>query len=326
MALKRRRTKAARLVWLGIVLAILLGPLMIPVTSSGVLTHTEAAGKDGTFFKWQGIDIHYRLTPATASCLAPGNLIVLIHGFGASTFSWLPVETKFSPCDEVISYDRPAFGFTERPLSWKGVNPYSSEAQELILREFISVFANGRDVVLVGHSAGGTIAAQFALDNPELVHKLVLESPAILNGTPGAGLAWLTYVPQINHLGPRLVSSIASSGMQILYDSYHDRKLLTEETIAAYRLPLKIKNWEFAFWEFSRADKSNNVANRLSEFEMPVLLITGDDDRIVQTQLTRELAKLMPAATYVEVKNVGHLLHEERPEVFLEEVAAFIAD
>ena len=324
MALKLRRTEATRLVWLGIVLAALLGPLMIPVTSSGFLTHTEVAGKDGTFFKWQGIDIHYRLTAATASCLAPGNLIVLIHGFGASTFSWLPVETKFSPCDSVISYDRPAFGLTERPLSWSGLNPYSMKAQQSILGEVVKQFANDRPVKLIGHSAGGQVAAQFALDNPTLVSALVLEAPAILNSTPGADLAWLTYIPQLNHLGPLLVSSIASSGMDLLTESYHDQNKLSAEIIAGYRLPLTVKNWEFAFWEFSRADRSSDVAARLNEFQMPVMIITGDDDRVVETALTRKLAAKMPQARFVEVANSGHLIHEEDPEEFLAPVLAFL--
>lgn len=324
MARKPKNPQPRKLILLGIVLAVLLGPLMVPVNTSGKVTHTEAAGPTGTFFKWQGIDIHYKLTKASASCLVPGNLVVLIHGFGASTFSWLPVETKFSPCDQVISYDRPAFGLTERTLIWAGLNPYSMKAQQSILGELISKFADGRPATLVGHSAGGQVAAQFALDNPKLVRNLVLEAPAILNGTPGASTAWLTYIPQLNHLGPMIVSSIASSGMDLLSDSFHDKSKLTDEIIAGYRVPLTIKNWEFAFWEFSRADRSTNVASRLSEFQMPVLIITGDDDRVVETSLTRKLAAKMPQAEFIVISDSGHLLHEEDPEEFMAAVLPFV--
>lgn len=319
-------SKRWHLIVLGIVLLILLGPLMVPVTTNGQVSNREAAGEGAKFIEVSGVEVHYVQSPPKANCESDSKLVVLIHGFGASTQSWQAVQNDFSPCDEVISYDRPAFGFTERPLSWQGLNPYSNAAQQQMLKAIITVFAKGRDVVLVGHSAGGSIAAQFALDNADLVQKLVLESPAILNGSPAAGLVWLTYLPQLNHLGPLLVSSIASSGMQILYDSYHDRKLLTDKTIDAYRLPLTIENWEFAFWEFTRADKSSNVADQLKDFEMPVLLLTGDDDRIVETELTRKLAKLIPEAQYVEVANVGHLVHEEQPDIFLEVVQSFIAD
>ena len=324
MTKRPKNPQRRKMILLGLVLAILLGPLMVPVTTSGAVTHKQAAGPTGTFFKWQGIDIHYKLTPATASCLPPGNLVVLIHGFGASTFSWLPVETKFSPCDDVIAYDRPAFGLTERKLTWSGLNPYSMKAQQSILSELVSTFANGRPVKLVGHSAGGQVAAQFALDNPNLVRSLVLEAPAILNPTPGADTAWLTYMPQLNHLGPLLVSSIASSGMNLLSESYHDKSKLTDEIIAGYRVPLTIEHWEFAFWEFSRADRSTNVASRLSEFAMPVLIITGDDDRVVETALTRKLAAKMPAAEFVVVADSGHLLHEEDPEEFMAVVLPFL--
>lgn len=324
MTRKPKNRERRKLIWLGIVLAVLLGPLMVPVSTSGAVTHKEAAGPDGTFFEWQGIDIHYRLTSAKANCPTPSNLVVLIHGFGASTFSWQPVEDKFSPCDDVISYDRPAFGLTERTLSWKGLNPYSMAAQQSMLSELISKFANGRKAVLVGHSAGGQVAAKFALDNPQLVSKLVLEAPAILNSAPGSNLAWITYVPQLNHIGPLLVSSIASSGMELLERSYHDKTKLTDAVIAGYRVPLTIKNWEFAFWEFSRAERSTDVASRLTEFEMPVLIITGDDDRVVETALTRELAAKMPTAEFVVISNSGHLPHEETTAEFMAAVLPFV--
>jgi pimeloyl-ACP methyl ester carboxylesterase len=324
MARKPKNPERRKMIWLGVVLAILLGPLMVPVSSSGSITHKEAAGPNGTFFEWQGIDIHYRLTSAQANCPAPSNLVVLIHGFGASTFSWLPVEDKFSPCDDVISYDRPAFGLTERKLSWDGLNPYSMAAQQSILSELIAKFANGRPAILVGHSAGGVIASQFALDNPDQVSKLVLEAPAILNSAPGADSSWFTYIPQLNHIGPLIVSSIASSGMDLLNESYHDTSKLTDDIIAGYRVPLTIQNWEFAFWEFSRADRVNNVASRLTEFKMPVLIVTGDDDRVVETALSRELATKMPSAEFVVISNSGHLPHEETTEEFMSAVRKFI--
>ena len=324
MARKPKNPERRKMIWLGVVLAILLGPLMVPVSTSGSITHKEAAGPNGTFFEWQGIDIHYRLTSAQANCPAPSNLVVLIHGFGASTFSWLPVEDKFSPCDDVIAYDRPAFGLTERKLSWDGLNPYSMAAQQSILTELIAKFANGRPTILVGHSAGGVIASQFALDNPDQVSKLVLEAPAILNSTPGADSSWFTYIPQLNHIGPLIVSSIASSGMDLLNESYHDTSKLTDDIIAGYRVPLTIQNWEFAFWEFSRADRLNNVASRLTEFKMPVLIVTGDDDRVVETALSRELATKMPSAEFVVISNSGHLPHEETTEEFMSAVRKFI--
>ena len=48
---------------------------------------------------------------------------ILLHGFGASTFSWREVMAPLAEAGQVIAYDRPGFGLTERPLTWEGVNP-----------------------------------------------------------------------------------------------------------------------------------------------------------------------------------------------------------
>jgi pimeloyl-ACP methyl ester carboxylesterase len=112
--------------------------------------------------------------------------------------------------------------------------------------------------------------------------------------------------------------------MDLLSESYHDKNKLTDDIVAGYRVPLTIKNWEFAFWEFSRADRSTNVAARLDEFQMPVMIITGDDDRVVETALTRELAAKMPLAEFVVISDSGHLLHEEDADEFMAAVLPFI--
>jgi pimeloyl-ACP methyl ester carboxylesterase len=57
---------------------------------------------------------------------------------------------------------------------------------------------------------------------------------------------------------------------------------------------------------------------------MPVLLITGDDDTVVETALTEKLATKMPKAKLVVVPSAGHLLHEEKPAVFVDAVRAEI--
>ena len=324
MARKTKNPQRRKMIWLGVLFAILIGPLLVPVNTSGTIAYKDAAGSNATFFKSMGIDIHYVQTPVHAQCIVPGKLIVLIHGFGASTFSWQPVQQSFSPCDTVLAYDRPAFGFTERPLSWKGTNPYSMAGQMQILNDIIDHFGGGKQAVLIGHSAGGQIAANYALLHPFKVSKLILESPAILNPTPGAGLAWLTYIPEINQIGPALVAGIATSGDDLLRESYHDVNKMTQATYDGYHAPLKIKNWEFAFWEFSRADKSNEIVEELDDFKMPVLLITGDDDRVVLTSLTKHLAKMTPKAKLVVIANAGHLLHEEDPKAFMQAVGEFI--
>jgi pimeloyl-ACP methyl ester carboxylesterase len=297
---------------------ILVVPFLIPVQTTGTATYKEVAGEGATFASAQGIEIYYEKTDFVCQegkdCSNPP-VIFLMHGFGANTFSFREVTEPLSQLGDVIAYDRPGFGLSERPTSWEGENPYGSIGQDLILDELITEFASGRDVILVGHSAGGTLAAQYVVDNKDAVQGLILISPAILStgGSP-SWLNWVFSIPQLDHLGPLLVSSIASSGMDLLNESWYNKDLITEEVKAGYREPLSVIGWEEGFWEFNRAPRAFDVKDRLDEITVPTLLITGDTDTVVATADTVKLAEMIKDSVLFVIPKSGHLAQEETPE------------
>jgi pimeloyl-ACP methyl ester carboxylesterase len=296
---------------------ILVVPFLIPVQTTGTATYKEVAGEGATFASAQGIDIYYEKTDFVCQegkdCSNPP-VILLLHGFGANTFSYREVVEPLSQLGDVIAYDRPGFGLSERPTSWEGENPYGSIGQDLIIDELIAQFAPGRDVILVGHSAGGTLAAQYVVDNKDAIQGLILISPAILStgGSP-SWLNWVFSIPQLDHLGPLLVSSIASSGMDLLDESWYNKDLITEEVKAGYREPLSVIGWEEGFWEFNRAPRAFDVKDRLDEITVPTLLITGDTDTVVATADTEALASMIKDSVLFVIPQSGHLAQEETP-------------
>jgi pimeloyl-ACP methyl ester carboxylesterase len=302
-----------------VVLALLLiVPFLIPVETSGTKTYKEVAGEGATFATAQGIEIFYENTEFVCQegkdCSNPP-VIFLMHGFGANTFSFREVIEPLSELGDVIAYDRPGFGLTQRPTSWEGENPYGSVGQDLILDELIEQFATGRDVILVGHSAGGTLAAQYVVDNKDAIQGLILISPAILTtGGSASWLNWIFSIPQLDHLGPLLVSSIASSGMDLLNESWFNPALITAEVTAGYREPLSVIGWEQGFWEFNRAPRAFDVKDRLDEINVPTLLITGDTDTVVATKDTEALATMIESSVLFVIPQSGHLAQEETPE------------
>jgi pimeloyl-ACP methyl ester carboxylesterase len=249
----KKALKILSRVLLGLLVAALIVPFLIPVETSGTKTYQEAAGSGASFAKALGVDVFTDVTEfdclQDSDCENPP-VFILLHGFGANTFSYRFVTEPLSAYGDVIAYDRPGFGFTQRPSSWEGENPYGSAGNDLILDELIAGYASNREVFLVGHSAGGTQAAQYVVDNPGAVTGLILISPAILTtgGSP-SGFNWIFSIPQLDHLGPLLVSSIASSGMDLLDRSWFDKSKITDVIKAGYRAPLEIIGWEEGFWE-----------------------------------------------------------------------------
>lgn len=305
--------------------AILLGPFLVPVNSSGTMTKEEAAAE-----LWGGRSEFVEVLDHEVHLVTAGNpdsdrLILLLHGFGASAFSFRDVLEPLAEHGFVVAYDRAAFGFTERPESWD-VNPYSAAGQLQVIDGLIERFGAGKEVVLVGHSAGGSLAAGYALDNQEKLSGLVLEAPAIY--TTGGGPAWFNWVfdiPQLDHLGPLAVASIATSGLDLLDRSYNDPSQITDEVLSGYTAPLKVKGWERAFWEFNKAPRSLGVAQRLSELTMPVLVITGDNDLVVATADSIRLASELPNAELVVIDQTGHLPNEEKPREFATAIIQYLS-
>jgi pimeloyl-ACP methyl ester carboxylesterase len=303
------------------VLSFLIVPFLLPQPNSGTLTNVEAAGADAQFEDFAGLSVHVDHREYRGDCKCDAPLIILMHGFGASTYSWRSVIEPLRNLGEVIAYDRPGFGFTERPTAWTGVNPYGFEGNFRIIDSIISTYGSGRKIVLVGHSAGGQLAAEYARLNPSKVSSLILVDPAILTTGGGVeGLDWLYQIPQVQKLGPILVSSIASSGDNLLRQSFYDETKLTDEVYAGYHKPLKVKGWEQAFWNFATAPRSNELAANLSKLKMPTLLISGSSDSVVPTADTVKLSKLIPNSRLELIKKSGHLPHEEQPEVFMKAI------
>ena len=319
----KTRTK----VILGVIaLVVLVGPFAVPVNTSGTLTNKEAAA-----LSWDGESEFVELADHEVHLVTAGSeqsdrLIVLLHGFGASSLTWKEVLEPLSSIGFVVAYDRAAFGFTERPTTFGEVNPYSSPGQLQVIDELVSKYGQGKEVVILGHSAGGALALGYALDHPEKVQKLILEAPAVY-GTGGAPswLNWVFDIPQLDHLGPLAVSSIASSGLQILDQSYYNKDLITEQVVANYTAPLNVIGWERAFWEFNKAPRALDLVERLDQLSVDTLIITGDTDEIVATADSVRLNGELPGSALEIIAESGHLPNEEKPLEFVEAVIRFLA-
>jgi pimeloyl-ACP methyl ester carboxylesterase len=182
-----------------IALVITVGPFLIPVPPlTGTVSERELADSDSKFVEVNGLSVHYKEQGTGES------VFILLHGFGASTYSWREVMEPFSEIGRVIAYDRPAFGLTSRPMpgDWTNDNPYSPESQAAIVVGLMDALGI-EQAYLVGNSAGGTVSVYTALTYPERVAGLILVDAAIYTG--GGSPAWarpLLGTPQIRHLGP----------------------------------------------------------------------------------------------------------------------------
>jgi pimeloyl-ACP methyl ester carboxylesterase len=311
------------LVILGVVLlAAVIGPFLVPIPPlAGTVPPEQLADPDSKFVEVNGLKVHYKEYGQGR----PGEpALILQHGFAADTFTWREVVDALAQGRRVVAFDRPAFGLTERPMEWEGANPYSAESQADLTIGLMDALGIQK-AILVGNSAGGTVSALTALRHPERIPALVLVDPAIYSTGRPAWFSLLARTPQMQRLGPLLARQIQKWGRDFGESAWHDPTRFTDEIWAGYTRPLQAENWDRGLWNLTAASGPTSLGDQLDRLQMPVLVLTGDDDRIVPTEQSVRLAGELPNAELVVFPNCGHVPQEECPDLFLEAVEEFLS-
>lgn len=315
----KRLTRISGIILIVILAILLIGPFLIPVPPlENTVTAEALADADSRFIEVNGVNVHYKQHGDGKP------VFILLHGFGASLFSWREVTKPLAEIGTVIAYDRPAFGLTERPMKWEGESPYSQESQIQLVIGLMDALGVEK-AILVGNSAGGTISMLTVLKFPERVESLILVDPAVYAG--GGAPAWsrtLLRTPQMNRIGPIIARQIQSRGPELVEVAWHNPGKITPDVMVGYQKPLQVENWDKALWYLTVSSRESGLVERLDELTLPILVITGDDDRIVPTEQSIRLAGELPNAELVVIQNSGHVPHEEKSAEFMQAVKEFL--
>jgi pimeloyl-ACP methyl ester carboxylesterase len=317
---RKKKIVMILLLFLGFILMVAaIGPFLVPIPPlEGTGPPEQLADPDSKFVDVNGLRVHYKEVGQGEPAL------ILQHGFAASLFTWREVLGALAQGRRVVAFDRPAFGLTERPMEWEGPNPYSAESQADLTIGLMDALGIQK-AILVGNSAGGTVSALTALRYPERIPALVLVDPAIYQGGRPAWFGLLARTPQMQRLGPLLVRRIQKWGRDFGESAWHDPSRLTDEVWAGYTKPLQAENWDRGLWNLTAASGPTGLGEVLDRLQMPVLVLSGDDDRIVPTEQSVRLANELPDAELVIFPNCGHVPQEECPDLFLEAVEEFLS-
>lgn len=317
------RIRISLAILLGLFSLLFVGPFITPVRPlTDTLPIEDLIDADSQFIELNDLKVHYKTAGDPDSELK----FVLLHGFGASTYTWHKLMPELAKIGFVVAFDRPAFGFTERPLKddWTE-NPYTPEAQRDLTLKLMDALSM-EQAILVGHSSGSAVALEVALEKSARVSALVLLDATIYDGggVP-AGLRFIMYTPQMTRIGPLLMRQFdAKPGKDFLKNAWHAPENITDETFFAYQKPRQVNDWDKALWEFSKASRNQNLPARLTDVKQPSLVMTGADDSLVPARFSEQLAQDLAAAEFVEFPDCGHMPQEECPQAVMQSLLAWL--
>jgi len=253
-----------------------------------------------------------------------GRPLVMVHGFGARSFTWRHWVPTLAEDHRVHLLDLMGHGGAPAPAD----GDYSPRGHADLVRRYL-VERELEGATLVGHSLGGGLVLLAALDlldgERDRLDSLVLISAASLPQEipPFIGMA------RIPVLGELLLTLLPSRWLirRVLRSILHDPEAVRPEQVEAYAGPLGERARRRALLRTARRILPPDLDELVADYariDLPALLLWGRSDPVVPPTVGRALEGILPRARLHLLDRVGHLPQEEAPERALEPVRAFL--
>jgi len=245
-------------------------------------------------------------------CIGTGPVVLLVHGTGAGTFSWRAVAPLLAERFTVVMPDLPGHAFTE-PLN---STPPTLEHMSAALGQLLHALG-AKPTIAVGHSAGAAIVTRMALDGLIAPQAVVSINGALL---PLDGLARLIFLPAAKLLAhsslipnlaawraadPAALGRLLRSTGSAIDASGSELYRRVVGTRAHVRGVLQM----MAHWDVG------SIQRDIARLLMPMVLVVGGNDLTVNPREAHRVQGLLPSARIVTLYRLGHLAHEEAPQL-----------
>jgi pimeloyl-ACP methyl ester carboxylesterase len=277
----------------------------------------DASWGERRTFAYQGLKINYYEA-------GQGPPVILVHGFGASAYSWRFLGPALASDHRVFTLDLKGFGMSEKPADGK----YAVTDQADLVAAFIRTL-DLHDLVVVGHSMGGGVALMTYFkvreDAPARIRKIVLIDSA---GYPQKLPRFIRFarIPLVNTLITRLLPPRCATYL-VLKKCYYDAEKITDEQIDVYAYYGTLPGAREVLVETAKQlvpDNFDALTARYQTIQVPVLLVWGEDDQVVPISVGKNFQRDIPNSELVILPQCGHMPPEEEAEETARVVKEFL--
>ncbi len=232
-----------------------------------------------------------------------GPTVVLLHGFASEKDSWLRFLRKMPKTYRVIALDLPGHGASSRDPEVD----YSIDNIVGMVGSAVNALSDG-PVHMVGTSLGGMIATLYTSRNLDQVLTLTLYAPAgVYPPDPSE------FQLMLDRGENPLIATSAEEFDRLIEMVFYDPPPMmwpvgpSIRRYALARAPFHRKIWE-DLWP-----GHPTLNEYLPDIDIPVLLVWGIEDRILDVSSTEVFAELLPQVEVVRVEKLGHATVNEQP-------------
>ena len=243
--------------------------------------------------------------------LGQGQPFILLHGLFGAGNNWGIIAKHFSQHYQVISVDLRNHGSSPHSAS----QSYANMADDLLeLCDALSL----KDIHLLGHSLGGKVAMQFAVQYPNRMDKLIV-----------ADMAMRAYADAHTHL----IDAMLEIDLSTLQSRNEADKILSsripQTEVRQFLLMNLIKSDSGLTWRINLAAIKANYPDlqravcENAHYEKPCLFIRGEHSDYVLDKDAEQIKASFIKAQFASLPT-GHWVHAENPQAFIEVVGNFL--
>ncbi len=256
-----------------------------------------------------------------------GEPLIFVHGGLGGLHTFQPQAQTFATSFRVIAYSRRYYLPNSPPQTGDNRDPFSIHVADLAA---LVKTLNATPAHLVAHSVGAYIALALAVEQPNLVRRLVLGEPTVFSLLSGTSVGEATRQSWVDRvLGPAgkaLESGNIEEGLRRFFDGLCGapcfdgfpqprRTELVEKHGPAFRSEILID---------LSVPRPTLACEKLRAFTRPTLLLTGERSPAVFRLTTVELERCLEGESQVMVPTAGHGMHGDNPTFYNQTVMAFL--
>jgi len=250
------------------------------------------------------------------------NHVLFIHGLGSSSLAWRDIPDALSQYFHTITIDLIGFGASEKPETADYTIKGFSKFIEDFLKERIGIERKEhKKINIVGHSLGGYIAAQVAIENKKMIEKLVLiDSSGLLEGPTQLLKDYRVAATEVNPV------TRYEKVKRVLEDLYAGPSRLLPVAVDLFEYTIEKPGAKHAFE--AAFDNSTTTQIEQEGFEqiddIPCLVIWGEKDNLIPIEYYYKFRQKLPKAKYETITDAGHSPFIEKTALVYEKLRTFL--
>jgi len=244
-----------------------------------------------------GVEVHVRHWPAQGP--SRGCPVLLLHGFGGSTFSFRELAPALAAAGhDVWALDLPAYGYSAR-------TPFPGTAGEA-LAPWLRERANGRSWCLLGHSMGTRVVAELVQVMPGEVERVTYVAGNPIPSSRELRNRERFRSPRIRRWLAGMVENryLREDRIADLLERAYGRPASDSE-VEGYLAPLRLPGTALAIMNGYAAQWPETPEARVLD-AVPSLILWGENDEWVKPEVGDRLQAALPSARRVTIAGAGH--------------------